>query len=166
MFEAFTILTVACALTRCPVFADEKKYVEEKEDPRITNAWRELEGRWLRVGLDSAQGIYADLSGDEFEFVISRRGVAVYAKGKLIRDEGQLRFEIDPTQKPAHLNMITCVKGLRSQSTLCIYRIENNKLQIVRNRVGNDRPASFDLIETDKNLPSMMEYKRVKDFKS
>src|SRR5262249_50886912 len=107
---------------------------------------------------------YSDLTWREFEIVIGRRGVATHRNGTQIQNGSELEFVIDPTRKPAHLEMIKKANGFEPLASKCIYRVDGDVLQIVYNSNHAERPKSFDLKENPPNS-FLMEYKRVKEEK-
>ena len=99
-----------------PGHSQDKK-TPAKEDPKLTAAWKELEGRWAQVGIDSGD-FYSDLSDEPVVFAITRKGISYRGKGEIVDKPSPERFEIDPTVKPAHLNLILQPKNLRP--SVCI----------------------------------------------
>ena len=161
----FRLVVAAGSILLCSqtnALTDDKK-TPAKEDPKLAEAWKTLEGRWKRVGITERNTFVEEREGDGY-MVITRDGVAAYRNGKQTSDGSDVRFAIDPTQEPAHLDWVYNPKSPMPYIMKGIYRIEGDTMDIVIHRFENTvRPTTFVNNIFDKNKPLKTHYKRVKE---
>ena len=144
--------------------ADDKNR-PAKEDPKLTKAWKELEGHWKLVGITELNAYIAQPDDGQY-LVVTRQRVSSFRNGKQTSEELKVRWMIDPTQVPAHLDKIRETKGFKPSTTKAIYRIDGDTLEIVHYHLDKTiRPTTFVNNIFDKNHPLRMEYKQVKEEK-
>jgi uncharacterized protein (TIGR03067 family) len=139
----------------------EDKSEPKKEDAKLTAAWKELEGSWQRVAL-IMDGQVMEVKGGMI-VVISRDGVATWKDGKKVRDSSETRYQIDPTQSPAHIDIVETPKGSLLPPTIHkgVYDIKGDTFRYVLMRDGKERPKKVENPLDTPGRPTICEYKRV-----
>lgn len=140
----------------------EEKNGLAKDDPKLAQAWKDLEGRWKLVGI-TERNTYVDHSDNGCGIIIARQSVENYSKKEQTKRGSEFRYQIAPKEEPAHLDMISEPKGWKPSIYKAIYRIDGDKLEIAIYRGGTIRPTSFVNNIFDRNHPLKYEYKRVKE---
>ena len=115
-----------------------------------------IQGGWRLTKLES--------NGKEFHLGSIQNSVRIYRSGACtdrsgIGDRFIGHYRVDPSRKPAHLDMILSFGPRKGETLKCIYQIDGDTLRTAFMEGGNDmrRPQGFN----DKDIV-VYTYKRVK----